>query len=435
MPRLIRILEKRRRAMVTVVVAVSLIALIGVAALALDAGLLMDNRRRCQAGVDAAALAAASQLFTSFTAITANSPDPGGKAATAAQTVASSNGYANDGTTSIVTVNIPPKSGPFTGKLQYAEVIITYNQPRYFAAIWSSQTTPVVARAVARGFWGPTGNGIIILDPTTSDALNDTGGGSIAVTGGAAIVVDSNAATAARVTNNGSVTAAQINVTGGTSGTFNGTVTTGVLPAPDPLAYLPAPSVPQSGTITKTHLKGGGDKYVLTPGTFTSLPNFTSGDVVILQQASANSAGGIYYLEGSGFTSNGASVTMDPNTSGGVMLYNAPTNGSNSQGISIAGSASGTVNLSGLTSGIYAGILLWQDRTSNVNMSVTGNGNFSLSGTFYAADANLTVAGNGSVTVGSQYISRTLTVNGNGSINVNYTDNGTARTRIVCLVE
>jgi hypothetical protein len=421
--------------MVAVLVAVSLVALVGIAALALDGGLLMDNRRRVQAAADAAALAAASELFTNFPAIAAGNADPGGKAASSALSVASSNGYANDGTTSVVTVNIPPKSGPFTGKLQYAEVIITYNQPRYFATVWGTQKTPVVARAVARGFWGPTGDGIIVLDPTAPDALNSTGNGSVTVTGGAALIVDSNALSAARVTNNGSVTAPEIDITGGANGMFNGTVNTGVLPTPDPLAYLPSPDMPSAGSITKTHLKGGGDQYVLTPGSYTNLPNFTNGDVVILQQASANLAGGIYYLNGSGFVSNGASVIMDPNTSGGLMLYNAPTNSSNSQGISIQGNASGTVNLSALTSGIYAGILLWQDRSSSVNMSVTGNGTFNLSGTFYAADANLTVAGNGSVTVGSQYISRTLTVNGNGAITVNYTDNGTARTRIVTLVE
>jgi Flp pilus assembly protein TadG len=435
MPRLVSNLHKRRRGIVAVLVAVSLMALLGIAALALDGGLLMDNRRRVQAAADSAALAAATQLFSNFPAIAAGNADPGGQAASSALSVAASNGYANDGSTSVVTVNIPPKTGPFTGKLQYAEVIITYSQPRYFATIWGTQATPVVARAVARGFWGPTGDGIIVLDPTASDALNSTGNGSVTITGGAALVVDSNALSAARVTNNGSVTAAEIDVTGGTNGLFNGTVNTGVLPTPDPLAYLPAPAVPSAGKITKTPITGGGTQYVLTPGSYTKLPNFTNGDVVILQQASANSAGGIYYLNGSGFTSNGANVIMDPNTSGGIMLYNAPTNSSNSQGISIQGNSSGTVNLSALTSSVYAGILLWQDRSSSVNMSVTGNGTFTMSGTFYAPDANLTVAGNGSVIVGGQYISRTLTVNGNGALLVNYTDNGTARTRIVCLVE
>src|SRR5438477_99817 len=151
------------------------------------------------------------------------------------------------------------------------------------------------------------------------------------------MVVDSNNLDAATVSGGGALTAPLFEVTGSTVGVFTGTVDTGVTPTPDPLAYLPTPSVPPDGTITKSNLpgKGSGSKYVLTPGRFTNLPNFTSGDQVILQQASANSAGGIYYLDGTNFTSTGANISMDASTSGGVMLYNNPTSGSNSQVINI----------------------------------------------------------------------------------------------------
>jgi hypothetical protein len=429
-------LRNCRRGIVAPLVALMLTVLIGVTALSLDGGVLLDNRRRVQAGADAAALAAGTQLYTNFTSILPNHPDPGGKAKSSALAVASSNGFSNDGTNSVVTVNIPPKTGPFTDKLDYAEVIITYNQPRYFSGIWGSQSTPVVGRAVARGFWGGSGDGVILLDPTVVDSLNSTGGGNLTVTGNAHVIVDSNnAAAAARTTNNGSVTASEFDITGGYTGTFNGTMVTGVPPTPDPLAYLPAPSMPPAGTITQTHVPGGGSIYVLTPGTYTNMPNFTNNDQVILQQASANTAGGIYYLYGCGFVSNSATITMDPDTSGGVMLYNCPSNTSNSQGVSIAGNASGTVNLSALTSGPYAGILFWQDRSSAVGMSITGNGNFTLSGTLYAANANLALGGSGTAYIGSQYISRTLSINGGGTVNINYSDAGTARVRIVRLVE
>src|SRR5205807_8721013 len=60
------------------------------------------------------------------------------------------NGFPN-GSTATVTVHIPPTSGPFQNKVGYAEVIITYNQPRHFSALWGSQTLPVQARAVAIG--------------------------------------------------------------------------------------------------------------------------------------------------------------------------------------------------------------------------------------------------------------------------------------------
>src|SRR5207245_4287592 len=139
-------------------------------------------------------------------------------------------------TCSSYTDNIPPKSGPFTGLLTYVEVIITYYQPRYFSTVYGSQKIPITARAVARGYSGGTGNGVIVLDPTAQYALDAGGNGSVTVTGGAAMIVDSNNAAAARANGGGQLTAPTFDVTGGTTGTFNGTVNTGTSPIPDPLA-------------------------------------------------------------------------------------------------------------------------------------------------------------------------------------------------------
>jgi len=165
------------------------------------------------------------------------------------------------------------------------------------------------------------------------------------------------------------------------------------------------------------------------------LPNFTNGDTVTLKQASANNAGGIYYLDGTSFISTGANIGMDPNTTGGVMLYNSPNNNANSQVINIQGNAAGSIVLSGLTSGPYTGMLMWQDRTSTQPMSITGNGNINITGTLYAANALITLGGNGTAYIGSQLISRTLNLTGTGTQIINYTDKGTARTRDVRLVE
>ena len=423
---------RSRRGVVAIMVAALLTVLVGVAAIALDGGLLQDNRRRVQAATDAAAMAAATALYQHFSSITTTTPDPGGNGLAAARDVASRNGYPNDDIKSTVTVNIPPKTGPFTGQVDYAEVIITYYQKRYFSSIWGSANVPVQARAVAIGFWGGTGDGVILLDPTASGSLNTTGTAGLSVTGGATVVVDSNNAQAALATGGGGATADNFHVTGNYSGTLTGTVTTGTQPIPDPLAYLPVPAVPPDGVMTTVHLTMGNKQYTLTPGRYTSLPNLNQGDILILEQASYDN-NGIYYLDGSGFKSSGANILMDPATSGGVMIYYKP-NGV-SQGFQISGNPLGVVNLSALTSGPYAGILFWQDRTSTVDLSLSGNGSFSLIGPFYAANANVSASGNGVAVVGSQYISRTLTLSGNGNVIINYTDAGTARKRDIRLVE
>jgi hypothetical protein len=360
-----------------------------------------------------------------------------------------------------VQVNIPPTSGPYAGQAGYIEVIVTYYSSRAFSLVYGNDAIPVQARAVARGAWEAPKAGVIILNYTSKAALSTQGSGAFTQTGGP-VIVNSGDASAVLDSGNGVLTAPEFDITGGVQlgagATFQTQPTanqifTGTHPTPDPLAYLPPPSIPLAGTITTTSLAGGGTQYVLTPGSYSNLPTFGPGDVVILQQASANAAGGIYFINGGGFKSTGASITMDTTTSGGVMLYNEPASTANTELIQITGNASGTVKLSPLTTGPYAGIVLWQDRTSSVPVLVEGNGSFTINGTFYAAGATLNINGNGSTTtgysyvdssnnvvqnmskIGSQYISNNLSLGGNGNISIKYQGGDVARTRIITLVE
>jgi hypothetical protein len=115
----------------------------------------------------------------------------------------------------------------------------------------------------------------------------------------------------------------------------------------------------------------------------------------------------------------------------GVMIFNAPQ--SSSDNIDIGGS--GTVIMTPPTTGLYQGMLLFQDRTATNTIKVTGNGNFNVTGTFYAANALVKVAGNGDASIGSQYISRFLEIHGNGAFNVNYDPNQAVPRRVWGLVE
>ncbi len=243
-------------------------------------------------------------------------------------------------------------------------------------------------------------------------------------------------------TGNGTLKAPEFDITGGyvvsgsgqmlTSPVANN-ILTGVHPTPDPLAYLPEPTQPPAGTMTKTSLGQGNTQYTLTPGSYSNLPNFGSGDVVIFQQASAGN-GGIYYLTAGGLNSQGASLTMDPNTTGGIMIYNAGT-GTNDK-INITGNSSGTVNLSPLTNGPYTGLTIFQARDASEDVQIAGNGNFTIYGTFYASDALLKITGNGAVSnIGSQYVSLDLSLSGNGNVAITWTGQLLARTRIITLVE
>jgi hypothetical protein len=443
-----------RAGKIVVLVALALVPVVAFVAMGTDGGLLLDNRRHLQAAADSAALSAAGSLFENCVAYQ-GLDTPSGAAAAAARAASAGAGY-TDGVNATVTVNIPPLTGDHVGVAGYAEVVIEYDQPRYFSGIFGSDTIPVKARAVARGRWSTFRDGILVLNLTQKLALKINGNGIVGSTG-ADVIVNSNDPSA--IGSDG--TNATISVSNGDLVTRGGvapnTTLIGALVqtntiTPDPLAYLPQPTLPNAAQQANkvnpnsagasTYLQAmamtvpnGGKMYVLSPGRYDSLPNFTSSDIVILQQASAGN-GGIYYLNGCGLTSTGATIVMDPTgqTTGGVMLYNAP-GGNNSAGINING---GTVRLSPPTSGPYTGIEIFQDRTSPVTLQIAGQGGMQIYGTFYAASALMKITGSSTTNIdiiGSQYISDTLQAGGNGNYTVSWNANQTARLRQINLTE
>jgi hypothetical protein len=411
-----RLQRTTRNGNVVVLVAVCLTVILGFVAFALDGGVLLDDRQRAQSAGDAAALAAAEKLFLNWQRY--QGLDVDGSAALAASHLAAQHGFPKPD------VHIPPTSGPFTGVAGYAEVIVKTDQIRYFSKVFGSDVIPVSARSVAQGRWTSYHVGILVLDPYAHGALTDTGNGTINVTG-VPTIVNSNAADAATATGGGTVNSSEFDVTGvpGTSGsgTFIGTIHSGVAPTPDPLAYLPEPDPTTMPLESKKN-------FHLSNGTATISPGVYRGGITVSGQGSLIMEPGIYYMDGGGFTFTGQGSL----NAVGVMIVNAPQ--SNSDVISISGT--GAVTLSPMTTGIYAGISLWQVRSSTNTVAVSGGGGQTMTGTFYVAGGTLNVTGNGSnSTIGSQYISRLLTVNGGGSFNVNWNPPATARIRIITLAE
>jgi hypothetical protein len=412
---------ERRRGIILVLVAISLTAMLGIVAIALDGGLLLDQRRRLQSAADAAALAAAIDLLKNYPIN--NGLDRGGTAKASALSVASLNSYDNDGTTNSVTVNIPPSSGNYSGRRGCAEIIIQYNQQRMFSAIFGTGNIPVIARAVARGQLLPIDFAVILLDPTGSGSLQASGNGTLAVSAGA-VIVDSTSSTAAVTNGNNAVlTAPQFRFGGspGFSGNVNPPNHSGILSAQpytvDPFLYIGAPdpaSLPLQNSQTLNI--SGNRTATLSPGVYI-------GGISMAGNANVTLSPGIYYMQGGGF-----SVAGNASVAGaGVMIFNDNGGGS----VNIAGN--GSVTLSPLTSGLYQGLSVFQDRRSTAAVNLAGNGAMNLSGTVYAAAARMNVAGNGD-SLGSQYVSYDLQVTGNGTVNVRY-GNSTARTRIFGLVE
>jgi Flp pilus assembly protein TadG len=441
-------LRERRRGNVVVLVAFLVTILVGVAAVAIDGGTIMDDVQKVQAAADASALAAAEQLYKLWQ--TGNGFDVGSAAKNAALALAATNGYSNDGTDSQITPNafttgvsgqgggggnitviqhgifIPPKTGDHVLQAGYVEVVIQYNQKRNFSSIYGTDRIQVRARAVAEGGWRAGNAGILLLDPASSGSLTVVGGGTMNVLG-APLIVDSNAADAVTSTGGGHITVSSdqhLDVSGSPgvsgSGTVTGTIRTNQPPTPDPLAYLPEPS-PTGATVYNKVNVAGNRVETVSPGVY-------NGGIQVSGQGSLIMNPGIYYMVGGGFSFTGSGSL----SAIGVMIVNIPS--SNSDRININGS--GAITLSPMTTGLYRGISLWQQRSSTNEIDVTGNGATQVSGTFYAQHGVLNVTGNGGTDVlGSQYISYDMKVNGGGTFNVNWDPNLVGRTRIIRLVE
>jgi Flp pilus assembly protein TadG len=416
-------LQSRRRGAIVLFVAVCLTVLLGVVAIALDGGVLLTERRHAQAAADAAALAAACDLYKNY-GTNGGLDNSTGTAKASALSTAAANGYANDGTVSVVTVNIPPSSGDYSGKAGYAEVIVKFNQTRSFSSIFGSGSIPVQARAVARGSADARSNAaILILDPSSSSALAVSGTPS--VTSNSKIIVNSNSLQAANASGGSSISASEIDITGGYTtsggGAFVGTINTNQSPTSDPLASLPAPD-PLSLPVQSSW------QQVCSTGSTTLNPGVYKGGISASSSASLTLSPGIYYMDGGGFTVSGQANVVG----NGVMIYNAP--GEEGGAVNIGGG--GTVTLSGPASGVYAGISLFQNRNSSVGATVNGGSGMNIAGTFYFAGAPVKITGNSSMTIlGSQYISRDLTVGGTASLTVTWDSTKVARQRAIYLVE
>jgi Flp pilus assembly protein TadG len=404
--------RRRRRGAVAAQVAIILTALLGVTAIALDGGLLLARQRQVQAAADAAALAAATALYSNRGSITSGTPDPGGAGATSGQNVATANGCT-------ATINIPPKSGSFVNQLGYAEAIVTYNRPRYFSVFLGSGTITVKARAVASVQSQNWGASILTLGTTGTD-LTLTGSATITVPG--AVLDNSSDSKAASTSSTAKIVAPSIAIVGNYSGTgYSPTPTTGATATSDPFTNLAAPDTTGMTVINPGQngpYKPSGSSVTLQPGVYNGGLTLSNQNVLL--------ASGTYYLKGpltlngSGILTSGTQLpspasTLPPDgTRTNVLIYVDP--GSATQGLTISG---WTVQLRPLASGTYQGISIFQKQSSTAKIDMSNMQTYTyIEGMIYAAGADMTLSGGSNIIIGTSFISKTMTLSGSSSFTI-----------------
>ena len=394
---------------VILLAAVGLAVITSFIGLAIDVGHIRYVKRNLQTAADGAALAAALEIQPCYGV--PNCP----AMQTAAQTAASENGATGSvlvtncgptgstGTTLIV--DNPPcmmATDPNTGKNNYVEVLVSQVVTTYFARLAGYNNVPVQARAEAARAGGAscifaldTGNSAITVLPLAI------------VNASCGIVDESSSSSALLCPLLSSLSATQINVTGGAVGGLLGLPLCAISPTPrtnvavpnpaDPLAYLPKPSVPACGTSTSSPYHGSSTPLSIA-GNATLYPDGAyCGGINILSTANVTFQPGTYVLKSSG-GSGGLTIYLLSSVSGtGVTFYNlGPSGGINMIAPSV--SLTGGVDLVAPTTGTYAGILFFQDAQDTASSNLVGSLSLNtvLEGTYYFPSAAVTFTLSGS---------------------------------------
>lgn len=484
--------SKRRRAadgQVVVLFAISLVVLLGIAALVFDAGQNLLDRRTEQNVSDAAALAGARYLpdnpgtWVGVCGTGTISFPPAARACA----VAADNGYVDGVNSHSVTVKIPP--GPesqFSNLPDYIEVEVGSTRPSFFAGILGLATQSTGAMGVARnGAAGALPYSLLALDPTSCSVNKISGspGSSIVVDG--AIQVDSNCGSSALlVSGNGAITAPSCDIVGAmqvTNSATNGCAVykSGAQVSGDPLRDLAPPaepanlgkvvavgtskavpaSCPTGGPLTDairtaapttcnfTASYASTDTYRLYPGYYPGGITLKSG-VFYLEP-------GIYWLAGTGFQMNGSGAAVMSVDSGGtafgggVLLYNTETpafatqcaaNPAYNAGcfgpIKLNGQTA-TVDLKPIQDTIYKGMVVFQDRANTNTITLNGSSTtFDIEGTIYAPAALVQLNGSGAVSMAAQVIAYDFQANGSGgALTITYNNAGLFQLQGVGLVQ
>jgi len=400
-----------------------IIVLVGFVALATDVGLLWSERRQMQTATDAAAVAGATALRNRA------------GIASAANNIASLNGFTNGVKSATVTVNNPPATGAYAGNSSYVEVIIAQAEPTYFLRALGYSSMKVSTRAVS-GAMNAAGC-IYILDPSAAKAFSASNGAQISSSCG--IFVNSNSSDAFDVVGGATIKTTGVGIVGTASMNNGGsvqnmsggalTLTQNIAPVSDPLVHINAPTVgPCTYTGTQNYNSYTAQqsppysgKYVINPGVYCGGISVSNGVSIIFNAGTYILAGGGMSLTNGGGSATGSNVTFYV-TSGAKAGYSGSNSGY--AGITIANGI--TVSFSAPTTGglnSLEGILFFQDASIPAGSAASvfaGGANMTLGGALYFPTTQLNYS-NGSNAAYTILVADTIIFTGGATMNANYT--------------
>ena len=355
-----RCFRRSRSGNVAIIAAIALPALIGFCGLGSDVGYWYYRQRVVQAAADIAAYNATVALRAGASAASVTGT---------ATSAATANGWQS--AIGTITVNTPPTSGTHQNA-QSVEVLLTENEPRYFTALFSNTTVPENSRAVAT-FVYATNACMLALDKNASGAMTFWGNAAANFTD-CNVVSNSLASNSFNLGGAASVTTPCVRTAGGdyVGATLNLTdcasIVTSAPQSNDPYSSVPPPPIPSSCTAPPS-----GTSY--SPGKYCGGLSFSS---------TANLAPGVYVIDGGTLKINANANVIGS----GVTFYLM-------DGATLSFNGNATLNLSAPTSGTYAGLLFYGDRTQAfATNTINGNSYSQLTGAIYFPSQQVKFLGN-----------------------------------------
>ena len=468
--------------------ALMMVAIVGIAALAIDGSNLYSQHRRMQADLDVAVKVASAEMYDA-------SPLTPGYTATveAAMTAASallakdgypntltfaplgssfSNGLCGADTSAGLTLCTPPQSGPFAGSPHYTyiEGRLARDVVGFFGGVIGLGRLHISVRAVAwhGGFHQPYA--IIGLDPNAPDC-----GVSVQNTASSLTVNGSIMANAESCVKNGTAlvygrsdAGLPTDASNGTQITGNGGTNTGIPAVVDPYppVTLSAPVTPAimvcaTGCAANDFADAyGNNACVAKIETLLGISSPQANSYYYVSPANSVPAlvsgfktkGSAYYFLPSCDTSTGdltASAYYFSGSPADMDVANTPTINSFDSVFILDSSANALVKQSGQarwvlnapSSGPFQGIAIYQTQPCSTSpgnsMTLTGNSNSLINGVLDAPCAAITVSGDATDNpfVNGVVVGYTVTVAGNGSAVVTYDPSGTPPDKGSVLVE
>lgn len=382
--------RQHERGQSIVILALSLVVMLGFAGVAIDGGILYADRRNAQNAADAGALAGALAIL--------QHNDP----ISIAYSRAADNDYDNNHVSNWVNVYNPPIDGPYAGNPYYVEVRIRSKVDTVFAHfVYKGQlenTVTAIARAkpaTVTPFLN--GDAMVGLAKSGCSVIWAHGNNTTSIDG-SGIFVNSSHPDCAFKASGGNVlnVGGDINVVGGFE------ISGGAVVDPIPHSgaeQIDTPTIPPpSCSTTGTRNDSTGE---VTPGNISDF-NFSGGNYTLTH--------GIYCVTG-GFSVNAGTTIQDDGD--GVLIYVKTGD--------ISWNGGATIKLHAMKDGEYANMLIYQDPSDTQMATINGDSGSEFYGTIFVPNAQVQINGTGAADgFHAQVVADTVDMSGTADMHIVY---------------